>query len=52
MQVFQHRLHKLSARALCIQIFISKDQPTATLCGPLRRNPESSRMADVQQTGR
>jgi hypothetical protein len=47
-QVLNHGASKFRPRALRIQILIPQDQRSLILDRPLRRDPESPRMSDMQ----
>jgi hypothetical protein len=47
-QIFDHGASKFRPRALPIQILIPQNQSSMILDRPLRRDPESPRMTDVQ----
>ncbi len=51
-QVFEHRPDKLIPAALEIQIFATQDQGAAGNRRALRRDPESARVSEMEQSGR
>ena len=51
-QIFNHGASKFWTRALRIQVLISQDQNPLIFDCPLRRDPEGSRMTNMQQPRR
>src|SRR5215469_6233484 len=52
LEVFDHRLDKLRAAPLRIQIFVTQDQIPVALGGSRGSNPERARVSKMQQPGR
>ncbi len=51
-EVFDHRVNKLCPAALRIKVVVAENQGSFLLNCPLGRDPEATRVAEMQQTGR
>ena len=47
-QVLQKSRHKFRSNPVAVQVFVAKDQSSATGLGPLMSHPEGPRMAQMQ----
>lgn len=51
LQIFDHRVDELGAAALGIEVFVAQHESSGVLGSTLRRDPESTSVAEVQKSG-